>query len=208
MRKRNLVLFLIVLCMAMVVVMVALAADAFAFGGKGYAREENTQAEVKTPVRTAKQEALHQAADILRDVGYTDDSVEIKTLQAAWMAEQENLNIVARVVMGEAGYCPWEHKVAVAAVVVNRTKSPYFPSTVREVVAQPYQYTTLYLTGFEKTTRECYEAAKVALDGTDDVPDDVIWQAEFVQGTSVWWASVVDTGWYRSTTYFCRGVAW
>jgi hypothetical protein len=92
-------------------------------------------------------------------------------------------------------------------VVVNRVASPYFPETVRQVVSAPGQYTTLYLTGFEQTTRQCYEAAKKALDGESGVPEDVIWQAEFVQGKEVWWRSDVDTGWFRSTTYFCRGVA-
>ena len=68
------------------------------------------------------------------------------------------------------------------------------------------QYTTAYLSGFEKTSRQCYEAAKKALGGESGVPEDVIWQAEFVQGKEVWWTSYVDTGWYSSTTYFCRGV--
>lgn len=163
-------------------------------------------AHAEEPVRTARQDALHEAADILRAAGYAEDSAVIRALQAEWMQEQEALDIVARVVAGEAGGCPWEHQVAVAAVVVNRVNSPYFPATVREVVAQPGQYTAAYLSGFASTPRQCYEAAKAALDGTDGVPDDVIWQAEFRQGTSVWWASAVDTGWYRSTTYFCRGI--
>lgn len=163
-------------------------------------------AHAEEPVRTAKQDALHEAADILRAAGYAEDSAVIKALQAEWLHEQEALDIVARVVAGEAGGCPWEHQVAVAAVVCNRVASPYFPATVREVVAQPGQYTTSYLSGFDKTPRQCYDAAKTALDGTDEVPDDVIWQAEFRQGTAVWWISRVDTGWFRSTTYFCRGI--
>lgn len=158
-------------------------------------------------ITTAKQDALHNAADILRSVGYAEDSEVIKALQAEWWAEQEALDITARVVMGEAGGCPWEHQVAVAAVVVNRVNSPYFADTVRDVVASPGQYTTLYLSGFERTTRQCYEAAKKALDGESGVPQDVIWQAEFPQGTEIWWISKVDTGWFASTTYFCRGVA-
>ena len=158
-------------------------------------------------ITTARQDALHEAADLLRAAGLPDDDPAIRALSVEWWREQEALDIVARVVMGEAGGCPWEHQVAVAAVVVNRVNSPYFPDTVREVVASPGQYTTLYLSGFEKTSRQCYEAAKVALDGTDDVPDDVIWQAEFPQGTEIWWISRVNTGWYSSTTYFCRGVA-
>ena len=163
-----------------------------------------TPAAAAEPVRTAKQIALHDAAECLRAAGYAEDSEVIRTLQEEWRREQENLDIVARVVMGEAGACPFEHMIAVAAVVVNRVHSPLFPSSVRDVVAQQGQYTTAYLTGFERTNRASYEAAKIALDGTDDVPDDVVWQAEFRQGTEVWWESVVDTGWYRSTTYFCR----
>lgn len=158
-------------------------------------------------VLTHRQIALHDAAELLRSVGYTDEDPAIRALSDAWWAEQENLDIVARVVAGEAGACPWEHQVAVAAVVVNRVNSDLFPDTVREVVAQPNQYTTLYLSGFDRTPRQCYEAAAVALDGESGVPEDVIWQAEFPQGTEVWWTSYVDTGWWRSTTYFCRGVA-
>ncbi len=158
-------------------------------------------------VTTRRQDALHEAAEILRDAGFHDDSDALIALRNAWWEEQEKLDIVARVVMGEAGNCPWMHQVAVAAVVVNRVNSPYFPNTVRDVVAAPAQYTTLYLTGFEQTTRQCYEAAKKALDGESGVPEDVIWQAEFIQGREVWWQSDVDTGWFKSTTYFCRGVS-
>ena len=160
-----------------------------------------------TRITTKRQDALHEAAEILRAAGLGEDDPAIMALSAEWWVEQEALDIVARVVQGEAGNCPWDHKVAVAAVVVNRVHSPYFPDTVREVVAAPAQYTTLYLTGFERTSRECYEAAKLALDGESGVPEDVYWQAEFVQGREIWWISEVDTGWFHSVTYFCRGVA-
>ena len=156
------------------------------------------------PVRTAKQLALHEAADVLRAAGYTDEDAEIHALSDAWFAEQEALDIVAKVVSGEAGGCPAEHQIAVAAVVVNRVNDERFPDTVREVVAQPGQYHASYLSGFSKTPRSCYEAAKAALDGTDAVPDDVVWQANFPQGRSTWWVSEVDTGWFSSTTWFCR----
>lgn len=178
------------LCIILIALCVLMAVPAGAYDG--------------TRITTKRQDALHEAAELLRSCGLADDDPAIAELSAEWWAEQEALDITARVVMGEAGGCPWEHQVAVAAVVVNRINSPLFPDTAREVVAQPWQYTTLYLTGFENTTRICYEAAKTALDGTDDVPDDVVWQAEFVQGREIWWRSEVDTGWYRSTTYFCR----
>ena len=181
------------LCMVFIVLCLILATPARAYEGPR--------------ITTKRQDALHEAAEILRASGLGEDDPAIMALSAEWWQEQEDLDIVARVVQGEAGNCPWEHQVAVAAVVVNRVNSPLFPNTVREVVAQPRQYTELYLTGFDKTPRTCYEAAKVALDGDDDVPDDVIWQAEFPQGREIWWISEVDTGWFHSVTYFCRGVA-
>lgn len=182
-----------ILCMIFIALCVLMATPVGAYDG--------------SRITTARQDALHRAADSLRMAGLCEDDPAIRALSAEWWAEEEALDIVARVVQGEAGGCPWEHQVAVAAVVVNRVNSPYFPDAVREVVASPGQYTTLYLSGFDKTSRQCYEAAKTALDGTDDVPDDVIWQAEFPQGTEIWWISKVNTGWFASTTYFCRGVS-
>lgn len=183
----------VLLTLILIVLCVAAATPAAAYEGER--------------ITTARQDALHNAADMLRADGLSDDDPAIMALSAEWWSEQEALDIVARVVQGEAGACPWMHQVAVAAVVVNRVHSPYFPDTVREVVAAPGQYTTLYMTGFDQVSRQCYEAAKKALDGESGVPEDVIWQAEFVQGAEVWWVSKIDTGWYASTTYFCRGVA-
>ena len=194
MKHKNIEALLIaLLCIVFIAICILMATPATAYDG--------------TRITTARQDALHEAADLLRAAGLPDDDLAIRALSAEWWAEEESLDILARVVMGEAGGCPWLHQVAVAAVVVNRVNSPYFPDTVREVVAAPGQYTTLYLTGFDKTSRQCYEAAKKALDGESGVPEDVIWQAEFRQGAEVWWISEVDTGWYKSTTYFCRGVA-
>ena len=160
-------------------------------------------------ITTAKQDALHQAAEILRTAGYTEDSAEIKALSAAWWQEQEALDILAKVVRYEAdpAYCEWEHSVAVAVVVLNRVNSTYFPNTVKEVVAAPGQYLESYTYGFDGTPRLCYEVAKAALDGEHDVPRDAYWQAEFPQGREVWKTFRVDTGYYASTTFICRGVS-
>ena len=190
MKHKNIITAAMVIIIIAAVVMVLAAIPAKAYDGD--------------PIRTARQDALHAQAEVLRALGYADDSPEITALSEAWWKEQETLDIVARVVMGEAGGCPWMHQIAVAAVVCNRIASPLFPDTAREVVAQPGQYTKEYLRGFDQTTRQCYEAAKKALDGESGVPEDVIWQAEFRQGSEVWWISEVDTGWYKSTTYFCR----
>lgn len=160
------------------------------------------------PIRTNKQLALHEAADMLRAVGYTDDSEPIKALSAAWWQEQEDLDIVATVIYNEADpkWCEWEHSVAVGAVVCNRVKSPYFPNTVKEVVAAPGQYLQRYTYDFSHTSRLAYLAAKDAMDGKHDVPEDAFWQDNHVQGKRIWKAFTVDTGYFRSTTYICCGI--
>jgi hypothetical protein len=160
------------------------------------------------PVRTARQETLHAAADILRSYGYAEDSEAIRALGDAWRQEQDALDIIAKVIENEAPpkWCEWKHSVAVGAVVVNRVKSPHFPDTVREVVAQPGQYLVSYTYGFDGTSRMAYLAAKAAIDGDHDVPEDAYWQDNKVQGRRIWKAFTVDTGYFRSTTYICCGI--
>lgn len=114
-----------------------------------------------------------------------------------------DLDILANVVAGEAPFCPQEHQIAVAAVVLNRVADDRFPGTVAEVVGQPGQYRESYLTGTD-APEDCYEAARIALSGEHDVPVGVVYQANFPQG-EVWWRSDVDTSYFRSTTYFCEG---
>lgn len=194
--KHNWVVSGIVICMVILalVLCVILATPVGAYNG--------------ARITTNKQDALHEAADMLRSVGYAEDSSVIKALSNAWWEEQEKLDILAKVVAHEAdpAYCEWEHSVAVAVVVLNRVASPYFPSTVKDVVASPGQYLVSYTWGFEKTPRLCYEVAKAALDGDHEIPPDCYWQAQFPQGTSTWKTFLCDTGWFRSTTYICRGI--
>lgn len=187
----------IVICMAVIVILliVILATPAKAYEGER--------------ITTARQDALHEAAEILREAGYADDSEVIKELQAEWWREQENLDIIAKVIQHEADpqWCEWEHSVAVGAVVCNRVKSPWFPDTVREVVEAPGQYLKAYTSDFGGTTRIAYEAARAAMDGDHDVPSDCYWQDNKVQGVSIWKSFVCETPYgFRSTTYICRGV--
>lgn len=115
-----------------------------------------------------------------------------------------DLDILANVIAGEAPFCPQEHQIAVAAVVLNRVADDRFPGTVAEVVEQPGQYRESYLTGTD-APEDCYEAARIALSGEHDVPAGVVYQANFPQGSGTWWISEVDTGYFQSTTYFCEG---
>ncbi|MCH1626722.1 cell wall hydrolase [Ferdinandcohnia quinoae] len=52
----------------------------------------------------------------------------------------EEIDLLARIVRAEAQTEPFEGKVAVAAVVLNRLESPQFPDTIREVIYQRKQF--------------------------------------------------------------------
>ena len=184
-----------ILCMIFIALCVLMATPASAYDG--------------SRITTARQDALHEAADLLRASGLREDDPAIMVLSAEWWKEWEDLNIIAKTIQHEANpeYCEWEHSLAVGVVILNRVASPYFHGdTVKEVVAWPGQYLSSYTYGFENVPRKCYEAAKAVMDGDHEIPDDVYWQAEFVQGTSIWKVFRVDTGYYSSTTYICRGI--
>ena len=164
------------------------------------------------PVRTDRQKALHEAADLLREAGYDDESAPIRALSDEWFREQHDLDIIAKVIDGEAPYCPREHQVAVGAVVLNRVADDRFPDSVEEVVGQTSvingrvvaQYSPTYCYGFSGILRTSYEAAAEAMNGNHEVPADIVWQANFPQGREVWWESHVKTEGFESVTYFCR----
>ena len=157
---------------------------------------------------TKRQQWLHWMADEARKNGEPEDGAIILALQAEWWKEKEDLDIIAKVIYHEADpqWCSWEHSVAVGAVVVNRRNSPYFPDTVKEVVAAPGQYLPAYTYHFSDTPTLCYKAAKAALDGDHYVPANAYWQANSPQGTSIWKKFICDTGWFYSETYICCGI--
>ena len=80
-------------------------------------------------------------------------------------ATEEDMALIARCVMSEAGSEPFECKVAVAETIVNRTLSedPTFPDTISDVVHQDNQYS---LSDNGEVTQECIDAAQTALNGT------------------------------------------
>lgn len=168
-----------------------------------------TPANAAYDITTERQDRLHDAAEILRSLGYAEDSEVITRIKNAWWQEQEDLNIIAKTIQHEAdpAWCQWEHSVAVGAVVVNRVRSPYFPDSVKEVVAQPGQYLVSYTYGFDDVSELAYLAAKDAMDGNHSVPEKAYWQDTNVQGVYIWRAFEVTTIYgFHSTTFICCGV--
>lgn len=79
-----------------------------------------------------------------------------------------NLNLLARVINGEARGESYEGQVAVGAVVLNRVRHSSFPNTIAGVIYQSGAFTAVSDGQINKPVESsCYNAARDALNGWD-----------------------------------------
>jgi len=79
-----------------------------------------------------------------------------------------DLYLMARAVYGEARGEPYQGKVAVAAVILNRVRNKDFPNTVSGVIYQPWAFTAVNDGQINMGTNdECIRACQDALNGWD-----------------------------------------
>lgn len=80
-----------------------------------------------------------------------------------------------------------EAQIAVASVIMNRVKSGEFPNTIFEVIVQPGQYAFVIdeIIWGEPDERAIKNAEYVYWNGSQ-IPENVLFQAEFIQGSGVW----------------------
>lgn len=121
----------------------------------------------------------------------------------------QDLELLALVIYQEAGGDAYsdETRLMVGTVVMNRVASDLYPDTIFEVITQENQYGRLHWTGPVWPNRasqeveahaveRAYAIAERILLGEKALPEDVIFQAEFVQGSEV----VA----FEDGIYFCR----
>lgn len=83
--------------------------------------------------------------------------------------------LLAVIIYCEAGGEPYEGKVAVGAVVINRVLSSVYPDTVNGVIRQRKQFSPVgsgrfdYYLSIGKTNADCYRAADAAMSGVTNV---------------------------------------
>lgn len=83
-------------------------------------------------------------------------------------ATQANINLLARIISGEARGEPYVGQVAVGAVILNRIEHPSFPDTLSGVIYQNGEFTAIVDGQFNAPVADsAYKAAKDALNGWD-----------------------------------------
>lgn len=103
--------------------------------------------------------------------------VEASAPVPAYSAEE--LDLLARLIMAETESQPYEAKVAVGSVVMNRVESGLFAQSINEVINQNingyYQFTPVENGWIKRAANdECIKAAKEALSGVDNT-NGAIW---------------------------------
>lgn len=217
--KKYLITALLSMTMLMSLVPTAFAAD-------------SNYTECMTAISEQKeiQAQAHSVANLLRQQGYDDSNTYIQAAKSLWNDAQKEINayqklsrytdedirILATMVYYEAGQTTEQLRQYVAQVAVNRVLDSRFPNTIYGVITQPGQYAGKYAT--EEATQKiknndaangtyhwlnCVSSAKMALMERVDMPRNVLFQANFTQGTGVWKAVHFDSGWFASTSYFC-----
>jgi N-acetylmuramoyl-L-alanine amidase len=85
------------------------------------------------------------------------------------------IDLLARIVRAEAQTEPFEGKVAIADVVLNRVESSKFPDTVKEVIYAPGQFQPVSNGEIHKPAdEESVEAVMTALTDNGDIAEDAL----------------------------------
>lgn len=92
---------------------------------------------------------------------------------------EEEIRLLARIIVAEAEDQSYKGKVAVGAVVMNRVKSSKFPNTIRGVIYQKGQFSPISNGRFYrvKVTQEDIQAAKDAIMGEDPTRGSIYFYA-------------------------------
>lgn len=83
---------------------------------------------------------------------------------------ENDVQLLARCVNGEARGEPYEGQVAVAAVILNRVKSPSFPNSIAGVIYQPGAFTAVndgQINVPIDPNSDVYRACQEAMNGSD-----------------------------------------
>jgi len=119
----------------------------------------------------------------------------LSTNQASNYSANKDLNLLARIIHGEARGEPYTGKVAVGAVVLNRTRHSSFPKTVAGVIYQPGAFDAVKDGQINlEPDAESYKAARDALNGWDPTYGCIYyWNPATATSKWVWSRQIVVT---------------
>ena len=177
------------LCMVMLVSMVPTAFAASNYDECMAAIQEQKEIQAQA----------HQTANTLRQQGHSNSSTYVQAAKSTWADAQAEIEAYRNL-----SQYTWEDS--------------RFPDTIYGVITQRGQYNTKYATAEAAQAikdkdaangtynwETCKNSAIQAMMGKTDMPENVIYQANFTQGSGLWKSVYFNSGWFASTSYFCYG---
>lgn len=160
--------------------------------------DANTDPTVKTTAPAATRTGTDAIELIFEPMPETTTEPEST---APYISEDDRY-CLACAICQEAGGLSEHMQMLAGSVVLNRVENRRFPDTIRGVLEQDYQYGMMWKYGVhfpEWATDEdkdrCYAVADRLLAGERACPENVIYQAEFPQGSEAYF--------YSDGVYFC-----
>lgn len=136
-------------------------------------RREQEEARLK-----AEQEARQRKIEAVGTVGYEMGFTEA------------DVDLLNRLVEAEAGSEPYQGKIAVVNVIINRIKSNKYPNNIYDVIYQPNQFEVVNIGTINTKipSDETKMAVKEALNGAKAVGDDIklFWADYLSKSNPIW----------------------
>ena len=114
----------------------------------------------------------------------------VQAQQTAASVSQGDLDLMAAIIECEAGGEPYEGKIGVGAVVMNRVRSSQFPNTISEVVYQSGQFSPVASGKLASVlsrgaSQACYDAARDVFAGANTVGNCLYFHAGGGSGLTI-----------------------
>ena len=159
---------------------------------------EITTTEETTTEEETTEYLTERVVEIITEAPTTEVVIIATPNDSERIYNSEEVEMLAHLINGEAGanWCCDTTRYYVGSVVLNRVNHPDFPDTIEGVIYQSGQYACTWDGNYDLTPSDrCYEIARDLLENGSWLPADVVFQANFSQGSGVY-----D---YIDGVYFC-----
>lgn len=144
------------------------------YGGTPKQQQVKKQEPSKSSEQPAKKEQQKQSSSPKKETKNQETSLEPTAVNVPNGYSQNDIQLMANAVYGEARGEPYEGQVAVAAVILNRVQSTSFPNTVSGVIFEPRAFTAVADGQIWLTPNETAKEAVIdAMNGWDPTGDAI-----------------------------------
>lgn len=210
-KKRSDIIGILAVVLGMIFVVSILYLSFFYFANNVDKKQKESVEEYKVSEQSLGKSLVINTNSIKKETRYSSkielgkacenvqNNLNISTEEAIYAVtseSQDNIDLLAKLVYAEVGNLNDEAQIATASVVLNRMNSSSFPNSLYAVIYQDGQYACTWNGAIEKEPSEqAYNNAKYVYENGSQIPANVVFQAEFIQGSGV----------YKQVgnTYFC-----